>query len=177
MVGGIFSAYQQDDWADFLHTAEFAYNNHHHPSIGTTPFYNNYGYHPVYTDRASPEQVLTLPERLHQIHEVQARCQLAIKKAQKAYKRYITQTEAARTSVSQLGIASGWSPTTSARMPQPRNSLLDGWNRTRYLRRLEPHRTGWISSLPGGYTMYSMRGYYPALRKTRSQVSGQSRIQ
>ena len=46
----IFSAYRQDDWSDYLHTAEFAYNNHHHPSIGMTPFYANYGYHPVYTD-------------------------------------------------------------------------------------------------------------------------------
>ena len=53
-----------------------------------TPFYANYGYHPVYTDCASPEQVQTLPDRLHQIHEVQARCQLAIEKAQKVYKQY-----------------------------------------------------------------------------------------
>ena len=53
-----------------------------------TPFYANYGYHPVYTDCASPDQVRTLPDRLHQIHEVHAHCQLAIEKAQKAYKRY-----------------------------------------------------------------------------------------
>ena len=84
----IFSAYRQDDWADFLHTAEFAFNNHHHASIGTTPFYANYGYHPVYTNRASPDQVLELPIRLQHIHEVQARCQLAIEKAQQVYKRY-----------------------------------------------------------------------------------------
>jgi len=107
----IFSVYQQDDWADFLHTAEFAYNHHHHPSIGTTPFYANY----------------------------RSRQDLS----------------------SQLRIASGWSPTTSARMPHPRNSLLDGWVRTRYLRRLEPDRTGWISPLPGGYTIYSMRVTIP----------------
>ena len=84
----IFSAYRQDDWADFLHTAEFAYNNHYHPSIDTTPFYANYGYHPVYTDRISPDQVRSLPDRLHAIHEVQARCQLALEKAQRIYKRY-----------------------------------------------------------------------------------------
>jgi transposase InsO family protein len=84
----MFSAYRQDDWADFLHTAEFAYNNHHHPSIGMTPFYANYGYHPVYTNRASSDQVLELPLRLQHVHEVQARCQLAIEKAQQVYKRY-----------------------------------------------------------------------------------------
>ena len=84
----IFSAYRQDDWAEFLHTAEFAYNNHYHPTIGTTPFYANFGYHPVYTNRASPDQILDLPMRLQHIHEVQARCQLAIEKAQQVYKRY-----------------------------------------------------------------------------------------
>ena len=84
----MFSAYRQDDWAGFLHTAEFAYNNHHHPSIGLTPFYANYGYHPVYTDRATPEQVRTLPERLQHVHEVHAHCQLAIEKAQQVYKQY-----------------------------------------------------------------------------------------
>ena len=87
----IFLAYWQDDWSDYLHTAEFTYNNHHHPSISMTPFYANYGYHPVYTDWASPDQVCTLPDQLHQIHEVQACCQLAIEKAQKAYKRYADQ--------------------------------------------------------------------------------------
>jgi hypothetical protein len=84
----IFSAYQQDDWADFLHTAEFAYNNHHHPSISMTPFYANYGYHLVYTDRAGPDQMLEAPMRIQHIHEVQAHCQLAIEKAQQVYKCY-----------------------------------------------------------------------------------------
>ena len=83
----MFSAYRQDDWADFLHTAEFAYNNHFHPSINATPFYANYGYHPVYTDRASPDQVAELPQRLQNIHEVQAHCQLALDRAQVLYKR------------------------------------------------------------------------------------------
>jgi transposase InsO family protein len=54
----IFSAYQQDDWIDFLHMAEFTYNNHHHLSIGMTLFYTNYRYHPVYTDCAGPDQML-----------------------------------------------------------------------------------------------------------------------
>ena len=54
-----------------------------------TPFYANYGYHPVYTDCASPNQVRTLPDQLHQIHEVHACCQLAIEKAQKACKQHV----------------------------------------------------------------------------------------
>jgi hypothetical protein len=68
--------YCQDDWAAFIHTAKFTYNNHFHPSIGTLPFYGNYGYHLVCTDQASPDQVLELPKCLHQIHETQARCQM-----------------------------------------------------------------------------------------------------
>jgi hypothetical protein len=84
----IFSTYWQDDWADFVHTAEFVYNNHHHPSIGMTPFYANYGYHPVYTDRAGLDQMLETPMRIQHIHEVQACCQLVMEKAQQVYKRY-----------------------------------------------------------------------------------------
>ena len=84
----MYSAYQQDNWASFLHTAEFAYNNHHHLSINTTPFYANYGYHPVYTDHASPEQVQSFPDRLQHIHEVHAHCQLVLEKAQGIYKRF-----------------------------------------------------------------------------------------
>jgi len=73
---------------DFLHTAEFTYNNHHHPTTGMTPFYANYGYHSVYTDRTSSDQVRELPERLQHIHEVQSCCQLAMEKAQWVYECY-----------------------------------------------------------------------------------------
>jgi hypothetical protein len=79
----IFSVYHQDDWADFLHMAEFAYNNHHHLSIRMTPFYANYSYH---TDCAGPDQILEMPMRIQHIYEVQACCQLALKKAQQAHK-------------------------------------------------------------------------------------------
>jgi hypothetical protein len=115
----IFSTYCQDDWIDFLHTTEFAYNNHHHPSIGMMPFYANYGYHPVYTDRAGPEQMLETLMRIQHIHEVQAQCQLALKKAQQVYKHYTD-----RISPSLLGTTYGWSPTISALMHLPRNWLL-----------------------------------------------------
>ena len=42
----------------------------------------------MYTDRAGPEQVQGLPERLQHIHEVHACCQLALEKAQGVYKQY-----------------------------------------------------------------------------------------
>jgi hypothetical protein len=68
--------------------AEFAYNNHYHPSISASPFFTNYSYHPVYTNRTSPAQVLEMPECLQVIHEVQVKCQLALDLAQKAQKQY-----------------------------------------------------------------------------------------
>jgi len=42
----IFCDYQQDNWADLLPLAEFAYNNSKHASTQVSPFYANYGYHP-----------------------------------------------------------------------------------------------------------------------------------
>jgi hypothetical protein len=84
----MFCAYRQDDWVDFLHMAEFAYNNHYHPSIGTSPFFTNYGYHPVYTNCMLLAQVLEMPKCLQAIHEVQAKCQLTLDLAQKAQKQY-----------------------------------------------------------------------------------------
>lgn len=36
--------HEQNNWADLLHMAEFTYNNHHHPSIGMSPFRANMGY-------------------------------------------------------------------------------------------------------------------------------------
>ena len=36
----------QDDWAEWLSTAEFALNNHQHSATGQTPFFLEYGRHP-----------------------------------------------------------------------------------------------------------------------------------
>jgi len=40
----MFCNHQQNNWVTLLHMAEFAYNNHHHPSIGMSPFKANNGY-------------------------------------------------------------------------------------------------------------------------------------
>ena len=52
----MFCLHQQDDWVDLLLTVEFAYNNHHHPLINTTPFFVNYGYHLTLTNVLSAGQ-------------------------------------------------------------------------------------------------------------------------
>ena len=36
----------QNDWSEWLSTAEFAYNNRQHSSTGHSSFYLEYGYHP-----------------------------------------------------------------------------------------------------------------------------------
>ena len=41
-----FTSYQQDDWADHLPLAEFAYNNHKSASSQISPFFATYGFHP-----------------------------------------------------------------------------------------------------------------------------------
>jgi len=61
--------HQKDNWAQKLHLAEFAWNNHYHESIKMTPFYANYGRHPVLTDQPPLDQ-LPIPGRIERIHEV-----------------------------------------------------------------------------------------------------------
>src|ERR1700742_1282956 len=53
-----YSNYQQDDWANWLPIAEFAYNNSVHSATQVLPFFANYGYNPKATialDVASPD--------------------------------------------------------------------------------------------------------------------------
>jgi hypothetical protein len=42
-----YCSYQQDNWADLLPLAEFAYNNAPNASTGVSPFFANKGYHPA----------------------------------------------------------------------------------------------------------------------------------
>src|SRR6266568_5524221 len=41
-----FVDYAQDDWSDWLSTAEYQYNDKEHSMMKQTPFYMNYGHHP-----------------------------------------------------------------------------------------------------------------------------------
>ena len=65
--------YQQDNWAELLPLAEFAYNNAPNVSTGVSPFFANKGYHPNLTvhperDIASSraQQFITDLDELHQ---------------------------------------------------------------------------------------------------------------
>ena len=77
---------------EFLPLAEFAYNNREHSSIGTSPFYANYGYHPTLTTHPSNTQVAPdSEEHAERISQVQDEIQSAMLLAQERYKRYYDQ--------------------------------------------------------------------------------------
>jgi subtilase family serine protease len=78
----MFCSHRQDDWVDLLLTVEFAYNNHYHLSIDTTPFFANYGYHPTLTNVPSAAQLGEPDERIQRIHNTQAECKRAIERSQ-----------------------------------------------------------------------------------------------
>jgi hypothetical protein len=69
-----FISYQQDDWADLLPFAEFAYNNAEHSSTKVSPFFAIYGFHPRFdistprssTNPAAEDHVSTL-KRTHEL--------------------------------------------------------------------------------------------------------------
>jgi transposase InsO family protein len=67
-----YCAYLQNDWKDLLPLAEFAYNSAHHTSIGMSPFYCNFGFHPRMTltllDGTSPSAHNHVV-RMQEIHE------------------------------------------------------------------------------------------------------------
>jgi hypothetical protein len=70
----MFCSHCQDNWADLLLMAEFSYNNHHHPSIDTTLFFVNFGYHLTLSNVPTAAQSDPPDIRMQQIYDVQAEC-------------------------------------------------------------------------------------------------------
>lgn len=64
--------YDQDNWAELLPTAQFAYNSAYQESTKISPFYANYGYEPeiVKTPREGPlaEQAIIMAEDMSTLH-------------------------------------------------------------------------------------------------------------
>jgi transposase InsO family protein len=83
--------YTQDDWMNYLHYAEFAFNNAVHEGVGLSPFMSLTGYNP----RAD---FLTLPTiegtdednalRLSRLKEIQLKLSELLREAQIRYKNY-----------------------------------------------------------------------------------------
>ena len=85
-----FVHFEQNNWAQLLPMAEFAYNNAKNASTGFMPFELNYGYHP----RVSYEEELdlrsqskTIKELSFKLWNLMAVCQQNLQHAQKLQKR------------------------------------------------------------------------------------------
>jgi transposase InsO family protein len=77
----MFCNHSKDNWSNLLHMAEFAWNNHFHTSLGTTPFYANSGMHPTFTDVPSVGQQDT-PTRIARLLETRETIREQLLKAQ-----------------------------------------------------------------------------------------------
>jgi hypothetical protein len=87
----IYCNYQQDNWYDFLSLAEFSYNNCFQSSLGCSPFFANYGYHPRFNISVTTKTTLDVPaakqlaEQLAKHHDALAE---SLKAAQDTQARY-----------------------------------------------------------------------------------------
>ena len=66
--------YQQDDWVNYLPTAQFAFNNTKHTATQETPFFANYRYHPFFCgklqhqDRSISENTENKVDKMRDLH-------------------------------------------------------------------------------------------------------------
>lgn len=83
-----FICYLQDDWMEFLPTAEFSYNNSEHSSISQSPFFANFGFHPTFIPNLPVyTPIPTVTERITILQEAQKRLMEILKEAQENYKK------------------------------------------------------------------------------------------
>jgi hypothetical protein len=86
----LFVNHRQDDWADWLACAEFAYNNHQQSATTFSPFFLNYGHHPsdiphlTNTDSRAP----AVSEFVSRMQNVRQQAKVALEKAAETMKRY-----------------------------------------------------------------------------------------
>jgi len=88
-----FVSKEQDDWVHLLPMAEFAYNNSTTTGNGMSPFYANYGFHPVAMNPASTEPLNPVSQvYAHWMHTVHDESQKGLEDAQERMRRYTDAT-------------------------------------------------------------------------------------
>jgi hypothetical protein len=79
----MFTNYQQDNWADILPMAEFAYNNMKHSATGWSPFFTLYGYDPTFEGFQNPgTQVPAVQDRIHMLQNLRKEIQVMLQRTQ-----------------------------------------------------------------------------------------------
>jgi hypothetical protein len=84
----LFVNHRMDDWIDWLPLAEFAFNNRLNETIGSSPFYANYGFNPTFTTVPSASQSNpSSEERIAEISRIQEEIKASMEVAQESQKR------------------------------------------------------------------------------------------
>jgi len=85
----MFIDHRQEQWPEWLGTAEFAYNNKAHLSTRTSPFKTNYGQDPRMGFEGRKKGKYAGAEKfVKKIKEIQEEAKAALKKAQKDMRKY-----------------------------------------------------------------------------------------
>jgi len=79
--------YQQDNWTNWLATAEFQYNNKKHMATGKTPFELNFGRHPWKGDFMVQTEIPRVEEFVKELQKSWEQATNAMEEAQKKMKK------------------------------------------------------------------------------------------
>jgi len=86
----MFINHRQEQWPEWLETAEFAYNNKVHSSTKTSPFKANYGQDPRMGFEGRKKEKYTEAEKfMEKMKGIQEEAKAALKKAQEDMRKYI----------------------------------------------------------------------------------------
>ena len=80
--------YQQDDWTNWLATAEFQYNNKKHMATEKTPFELNFGRHPWKGDLMVQIEIPRVEEFVKELQKSWKQATDAMEEAQKKMKQF-----------------------------------------------------------------------------------------
>ena len=82
-------SFHQNDWVEWLPVIEFALNNRYKKSLGTTPFYANYGFHPQIGSLPRIETpIASVEDFVKHIQSVQEMTKSSLEKAAEDMKKF-----------------------------------------------------------------------------------------
>jgi transposase InsO family protein len=84
----LFCNHAMDNWSDLLPLAEFAINNTVNVSTGMTPFFANYGFHPMFTTTSNASANPKADARIKVLEEIQKELKSSMEVAQERHRRY-----------------------------------------------------------------------------------------